>query len=518
MSDNSKYRELFVSEAREHVQSLNQSLLKLEKEPDAREYLDAAFRSAHTLKGMSATMDYDQIRELCKTIEEILDKLRNGDEKISHNLASALFKCVDLLQELIEDEHKTVDLAQYVTELQNPSGKVDSLESTMSQTKSSTIKVKMNDLDSLVNLVGELLISKMLLERRISNYSVDEETNQTMMTLGRLVSDLQYQTLNLRLVPIEQVFDRFPRMVRDLATSQGKEIDLQMEGLGIELDRTILDSIIEPLLHIIRNAVDHGIEPADEREKQGKPRTGTIKLIASRVGDKIIIRAEDDGRGINTERIKNKAVEKNIISAEEACKMSDEEVINLLGTPGLSSADTVTDVSGRGVGLDVVLNKIRDAGGHLRIETKKGHGTNMILSIPASLAIIGGLLVTIADEKYVLPISSISTTLKISADEIKKVHGRDVLILRDQVIPLIHASNVLGIKNHNGLSHTEKITIIVAEKNGKLYGLVVDSFERKQEIVMKHVDGSSSSSKFSDATILPDGRVALVLDPAMLVE
>lgn len=517
MSDSSKYRELFVSEARELVQSLNQSLLKLEKEPEAREHLDAAFRSAHTLKGMAATMAYDQIRELCKTIEESLDKLRNGEDKLSHNLASALFKCVDLLQELIEDEHKSVDLTQYVAELQNPSGKIDAIESTM-QTKSSTIKVKMNDLDSLVNLVGELLISKMLLERRISNYSVDEETNHTMMTLGRLVSELQYQTLNLRLVPIEQIFERFPRMVRDLATSQGKEIDFQMEGLGIELDRTVLDSITEPLLHIIRNAVDHGIELPDEREKQEKPRIGTIKLVASRVGDKIIIKAEDDGRGINTERIKTRAVEKNIITTEEASKMSDYEVINLLGTPGLSSANTVTDISGRGVGLDVVLNKIRDAGGHLRIETKQGYGTSMILSIPASLAIIGGLLVTIADEKYVLPISSISTTLKLPIDEIKKVHGKDVIMFREQVIPLIHASNVLGIKSHNA-PNSDKITIIVAEKNGKLYGLVVDSFERKQEIVMKHVDGSSSSSsKFSDATILPDGKVALVLDPAILVE
>ena len=519
MLDKAKYRELFVLEAREHVQILNQSLLKLEKEPEMQQYLDTAFRSAHTLKGMAATMAYEQITELCKTIEDIFDRLRNGQEKLSLNLVNSLFKCVDLFQEMIEDENKIVDLDQYLMELQNPSEKIGTIESTTFQTKASTIRVKMDDLDSLVNLVGELLISKMLLERTIVSNTSDEETNQALMTHGRLISDLQYQTMNIRLVPIEQIFERFPRMVRDLATIQGKEVNLEMEGLGIELDRTVLDGITEPLLHIIRNAVDHGMESPAERESHSKLRVGTIKIIASRMGDKLTVKIEDDGRGIDTEKIKNKAVEKKIISMEKASSMSDDEVLELLGTPGLSSANTVTDISGRGVGLDVVFNKIEDVGGQVKIETKKGYGTSMILTIPTSLAIIGGLLVSIADEKYILPLSSISTTLKIPTSEIKKIRGRDVIINCGQVIPLIYISNVLDIKNHNGSMSSNKITVVVTEKNGKPYGLVIDSFERKREVVMKRIDGSNSSlTKFLDATILPDGKVALVLDPAIIME
>jgi two-component system chemotaxis sensor kinase CheA len=519
MSENAKYREMFVQEAREHVQSLNQSLLKLEKEPSAREHLDAAFRSAHTIKGMAATMGYHQIRQLCRGIEELFDRIRKGETTLTSNMASLLFKCFDALQMMIADENAKVDLDAFLNELQNTNSVQEQVKSESEQVekdrglgiKSATIRVKMEDLDTLVNLVGELLIAKMRLEQTIPD-SASDEARQVLMSLGRLVSDLQYQTMKVRLVPIEQIFNRFPRMVRDLSTALGKEINFEMDGLGIELDRTVLDAIVDPVLHMLRNAVDHGIEAPSERESIGKPRKGMIKLSALRVGDRVAIQVVDDGRGIDLERIRSRALEKNIITEEYARVMSDDEILDLVGTPGLSSAKEVTDVSGRGVGLDVVFNEVEQFGGQVKIETKKSLGTKITAMIPLSLAIIGGLVVNVSGEKYVMPLSNIMTTVQVSKEEVKKVHGKEVIVLRENVIPLIRVSNALGL---NGKDE-EKVTVVVVEKGGKSYGLIVDSYERKLEIVTKRLENSYTSS-FSDATILPDGRVALILDPSTLV-
>ena len=264
MSQNN-YREMYVSEALEHVETINDTLLKLEEEPDKKEHLDLIFRSAHTIKGMSATMGYDDTRELCKNIENIFDNIRKGQEKLTPNLASALFKCIDLLREMIADEKKRVDLKPYLQMLEHPDdAQVDVAEPTNSA-KSPTIRVKMLDLDSLVNLVGELVISKMRLEQTLSHNGSDD-ARQVMTELDRLVTDLQYQSMKLRLVPIDQIFSRFTRLVRDTSTGLGKQVNLIMDGSGIELDRTVLDAITDPLLHILRNCVDHGIETPQERE------------------------------------------------------------------------------------------------------------------------------------------------------------------------------------------------------------------------------------------------------------
>ncbi len=303
--DKSAYRDLFVQEAHEHVQNMNEALLKLEENPKSKEHLDSAFRSAHTLKGMAATMGYDQIKELCKAIEELFDKLRKGEEKIPVEMFSYLFRCFDTIQEMIDDENKKVNIEQYLSDLANPAAMKQGTDSTSQQHSAlpQTIRVKMQDLDSLVDLVGELLIAKMRLEQMVGNTTTDNRIRHTFMSLGRLVSDLQYQTMKLRLVPVEQIFNRFPRMVRDVSSSQGKSIKLEMDGLGIELDRTVLDAITDPLLHMLRNAVDHAIEMPEEREAAGKNRTGTIRLAASKVGDRVMITVEDDGRGIDLERV-----------------------------------------------------------------------------------------------------------------------------------------------------------------------------------------------------------------------
>lgn len=579
--DNSAYRDLFVQEANEHVQNLNQSLLKLEEEPGNREYLDAAFRSAHTLKGMAATMGYDQIKQLCKAVEELFDGFRKGERALTSAVASYLFKCFDAMQQMVSDEGFKIDIGQYLAELQKASeasqggGSYDDNNGSKDAPAAEdaaflqqpqegqeqaaatavtaavpqqhqqqqqqqhavlpqTIRVRMQDLDSLVDLVGELLIAKMRLEQMMlgsATTAADNRVRHTFMSLGRLVSDLQYQTMKLRLVPVEQIFNRFPRMIRDISASQGKNVKLEMDGLGIELDRTVLDAITDPLLHMLRNAVDHGQEAPDEREKAGKPRTGTIKLAASKVGDRVMITVEDDGRGIDVERLKAKAVEKRLITREEADTMSEEDALSLIGTPGLSTAKQVTDISGRGVGMDVVFSQIEAVGGQVKIETKKGQGTRFTLMIPLSLAIIGGLLITIGNEKYVLPLSSVISTMRVDVKDIKIVHGREVIMFRGQVVPLARTGQALGIpqrgsQDQQQQASLEYLTVVIVNKNGRPYGLIVDAFESKQEIVVKRLDtsstsassssSSSSSSVSSEATILGDGKVALILDPARL--
>jgi len=517
MSENNKYRDMFVQEALEHVENLNQSLLKFEEEPNNRELVNVLFRSAHTVKGMAAAMRYDQIRDICKTIEEIFDKFRKDEETMTLDLASVLFEGIDLLRQMIEDEEKKIDLDDYLNHVKNPSSfKKNTVETnTNVSINSHTIRVKMKDLDTLVNLVGETMVCKMQLEETF--YTSSDDSRKNLLNLGRLITDLQYQTMKIRMVPINQIFNGFSRMVRDVSVSLGKEIKLDFHDSGIELDRTVLDAITDPLLHILRNSVDHGIETPEKRLMMGKPANGTIRLSSMRVGDRVEIIIEDDGKGIDIGTIKTISLEKGIITEEDATQMTDEQVIALLGTPGLSSVRTITDISGRGVGMNVVMTQVKNVGGKVEIRTVKGMGTKITLIIPLSLAIIGGLLVTIANQKYVLPLSSIASTMIVPKNEIQNVHGKEMLMLGDKLIPLIRVAILLGeISIFDDKS--EKIAVVIIDKGGKSYGLVVDSLEKEQEIVIKRLDPIwQGESKFADATILSDGKVALILEPALLV-
>jgi two-component system, chemotaxis family, sensor kinase CheA len=512
------YQEMYHSEGLEHIEIMNQALLKLEENPASKEHIDLIFRSAHTIKGMAATMGYVQTKELCKNIENIFDKIRKKQKDLTPQLATAIFKCIDTLHQMINDENKKIDLDSLISMLENPkeSKNVEKFD-TISPAQLPTISVKMSELDSLVNLVGELIISKMKLENSLKDEgSVKSQTE--LLDLGRLVSDLQYQSLKLRLVPIDTIFGRVQRVVRDTSNQLGKKIQLHLEGAKIELDRTILNSILEPLLHILRNCVDHGIESTSERKSLNKPEAGNIKITASHIGEQVVIKIEDDGRGIDLEKLKAKAVENGIITQEQANEITNDKIIDLLGTPGLSTAKEVTDISGRGVGMDVVINKVQEVGGNLKITTIKGQGTTMILMIPLSVSIIGGLLVNVSNQKYVLPISSITTTVKLNKNQIKSVHGVEVIEYLDKIIPIVRVSDILEIKKSNENFEKNEVTIVIIDKGGKPYGLVVDSFERKQEIVIKKFSNTSDSkNSFTNATILPDGKVALILDPGMII-
>ena len=512
------YQEMYISEALEHVEIMNQALLELEEKPKSKEHIDLIFRSAHTIKGMAATMGYIQTKELCKNIENIFDTIRKKQKDLTSPLATAIFKCIDSLYQMINDEKKKIDLDSLISMLENPeeSKNIENLD-TISPLQLPTISVKMSELDSLVNLVGELIISKMKLENSLKDEaSVKSQTE--LLDLGRLVTDLQYQSMKLRLVPIETIFARVQRVVRDTSNELGKKVQLHLEGAKIELDRTVLNSITEPLLHILRNCVDHGIESSAERKALNKPESGNIMVSASHIGEEVIIKIEDDGGGIDLERLKAKAVENGTITQDQANQITNDKAIDLLGTPGLSTAKEVTDISRRGVGMDVVINKVREVGGNLTITTLKGHGTTMMLKIPISLSIIGGLLVNVSNEKYVLPISSITTTVKLNKNEIKSVHGVEVFEYLDKIIPIVRVSDILEINQINENIPNNEVTIVIVDKGGKSYGLVVDSFERKQEIVIKKFSNTSDSKKsFTNATILPNGKVALILDPGLIL-
>ena len=318
---------MYVSEALEHVEMINQTLLQLEEKPNERSFLDQIFRSAHTIKGMASTMGYDDTRELCKNIENIFDNLRNGKDKLSSSLTTALFTCVDLLEQMISNEKLKIDLTPYLKKLENPDMEVENVQLKETTTSSPTIRVKMSDLDSLVNLVGELLISKMRLGQTIENQNY-EESKQVLTEVDRLITDLQFQSMQVRLVPINQVFSRFNRTVRDTSQKLSKKVNLNMDGSGIELDRSVLDSITDPLLHILRNCVDHGIESPEDRVENGKNESGTINLTAERKGENVIVTIEDDGKGIDEDVVKQKAIENKIISEEEANKMTHDEAMS----------------------------------------------------------------------------------------------------------------------------------------------------------------------------------------------
>jgi two-component system chemotaxis sensor kinase CheA len=341
---------------------------------------------------MAATMDYEQTRELCYNIENIFDDLRKGRTKLSIDLINALFRCVDALQHMILDENKKIEIQPFIAMLERPDEtKIIDVEPT-AKPNSPTIRVKISDIDSLANLVGEISIFKTKIENLVGKADSDESQN-LMRDLERFVIDLRHQITKIRLVPIEQIFSRFTRLVRDTSASLGKQIDLHMDSSGIEIDRTVLEAITYPLLHILRNCIDHGLEKPDERVASGKSSTGNVYLMAYNMGDKIGIKIQDDGRGINLKKVKEVAVQNGIISSDKARQMSAEEIIGLIGTPGLTTSQKVTDISGRGVGMDVVIKQIQEVGGSVKIDTELGKGTTITLMVPLALTLESGALI-----------------------------------------------------------------------------------------------------------------------------
>ncbi len=382
-----------------------------------------------------------------------------------------------------------------------------------------TVRVDIEKLDVLMNLVSELIIAKNSLvsattaqEGRESNAAVDSQIEY----LENVTTSLHESVMKVRMVPIESVVNKFPRMIRDLSKKLDKKMDLQMTGEETELDRTVVDEIGDPLMHLLRNSADHGLESAEVRAERGKPEVGSIFLNAYQDGNNVVIEVGDDGNGIDVENVKNKAIERGTITPEQAVNMSDKEIIDLLFLPSFSTAKEVTDVSGRGVGLDVVKSKIETLGGEVEVKTKLGEGSTWIIRLPLTLAIIQALMVEVGGEKYAISLNSVTTLENIAPSDVKLVQSEEVIHLRGSVIPLIRLNEVLDIESTR--KENENMIVAIVKKGDKLAGLVVDRLMGQQEIVIKSLGKFVDKTRIiSGATILGDGEVALILDANVLI-
>jgi len=382
-----------------------------------------------------------------------------------------------------------------------------------------SVRVDIEKLDVLMNLVSELIIAKNGLvslnaggEESKSNNSFNEQIEY----LERVTTNLHESVMKVRMMPIESVVNKFPRMIRDLTKKLDKKMELYMTGEETELDRTVIDEIGDPLMHLLRNSADHGLESNEDRIKAGKPEVGSIFLDAYQDGNNVVIEVRDDGAGIDLEKVKNKAIEKGVITDEQAETMTDNDLISLLFKPSFSTADKVTDVSGRGVGLDVVKSKIEGLGGDIECKTVRGEGSTFTIRLPLTLAIITALMVELGDEKYAIPLGSIQTIEDIPCTDVKYVQGREVINLRGTVIPLIRLDSILDVQPREEVP--ESLTVVIVAKGEKLAGLVVDNLIGQQEIVIKSIGKYINNNKIiSGATILGDGEVALIIDANTLV-
>lgn len=373
-----------------------------------------------------------------------------------------------------------------------------------------TVRVDIDRLDNLMNLVGELVMHKGRLEQIGANQKINE-LDDTIEQIDRISTDLQSVVMKVRMVPIEQVFNRFPRMVRDLAKDLKKEVDFIIEGKETELDRTVIDEIGDPLVHLLRNSIDHGIETSQEREQKGKDRQGTVILKARHEGNNVYIEVEDDGGGIHHNKIIEKAIEKNLITAKDAEQLSREEATDLLFLPGFSTASNVTDVSGRGVGLDVVKNKIESLNGEIYIDSTPGKGTKFRIKLPLTLAIIQALMVAVQEEIYAIPLSSVDETTMITKEDIKMIQNQEVIMLRGNVLPLFRLTELLEV---SGETNDEgDMYVVVVRKADRQIGLVLDTLIGQQEIVIKSLGRLLAGIPgIAGAIVAGDGNVRLILD------
>lgn len=651
--DVNEYLGLFLDESQEHIQSVNTQLLKLEQ-TGSQEAIQEIFRSAHTLKGMSATMGYESVANLTHEMESALDLVRAGKKESNQLLLDTMFSAMEQIEEMIADIEtggrganidvtatvsafqsfigstpkavEVVDETVFTADLYTDSvitqaketgfeafqlhvklsdavvlkaaraymvfdrlqelGEVvrtvpeteaieqeqfdlsfdvlfvsqesaDVIEHAVSQVsevehvqvtpytsaaagapevavsaesvavaevkpkaveadepkeqavaQAKTIRVNLERIDRLMNLFEEFIIDRGRLER-LADEVGQPELNETVEKIKRGTNELQSLVLTLRMMPIEQVFNRFPRMVRSVAKDIHKKVQLEITGAETELDRTVIDEIGDPLVHLIRNAIDHGIELPEVRLEAGKPEQGRLALRAYHGGNRVFIEIEDDGAGINVDKVRSKALERGVITPEEATAMTDNEVAMLIFAPGFSTADVVTDLSGRGVGLDVVKNKIESLGGVVTLETVVGQGTKFQVSLPLTLSIISAMLVQVGDETYAVPLSSILETTLLDEADILTAHRERVFDFRGQLVPLVYLKEMFAIETET----RTQFPVVVVRKGNKLVGVVVNDLIGQQEIVMKplgtYLEGIPA---ISGATILGDGRVALIVD------
>lgn len=508
-----KYKEIFLSEAKELIGMMNKSLLKLEKDPSQMEFVNDIFRGAHTLKGMADTMDYQKTVQFCHVLEDVLDLIKKKKVKVDR-IVDILFECFDTLEETLRrlKEGKTeADASELLVKLaaaESATGKRtegtakgadESREHKDKKLTASTdtavakitsIEVKVERLDLLMNLAEELLIAKMRLDS-VKEGLQNPELTAVTDTFGRLITDMQYNVMQARMVPVGFVFNRFPRMVRDVARNQGKEVNLKLEGTDIELDRLVIDEIGECLVHLLRNAVSHGIEKPEERKKEGKSVQGTLKLKASRTKNSAVIEIRDDGAGFDFEEIKKAAIKRGLLSP----KASQEEVIDSMFS-GLSTTKQVTAVSGRGFGLNIVKSKIESLGGTIKVNSIPKRGTQFLIEVPLTMAVIKVLFAKAAGKLYAVPLASVERLIAVKKDDIKGMLNFEAIVLNEEEIPITRLDALFG---EPSLELEEQPIAIIRRGDEKL-GIAVDGFMNTQEIVIKPLNKLISENKYFAGT------------------
>jgi two-component system chemotaxis sensor kinase CheA len=402
-----------------------------------------------------------------------------------------------------------------------------------------SIRVDAGKIDALMNQVGELVVNRAFFSqlcnemRELQHYLKQSKrldkrefkqvsgltfrVSEATVALGRVANELQEGVMRVRMLPIAQLFNRYPRLVHDLARNSGKKVSLELRGEETELDKMVIERIADPLVHIIRNAVDHGLESPEERKRKGKPETGILSLNAYHESNHVVIEIDDDGRGVDLERIKTKAIEKGLIGESAASQLSEREIINLILIPGFSTAEKITHTSGRGVGMDVVKKNIEKLNGTLEVDTMPGRSTRIRIKIPLTLAIIPALLVRVLDELFTIPLSVVDETLRVFKDEISVIEGVDVMYLRDETIPLIRLREIFNMGASSEMA--EKFFVVIVNTGEKRVGLIVDHMLGQEEVVIKPLeDYLQENSGFSGATILGDGQISLILDVYELIK
>lgn len=515
----------YLNDTKEGFQQINSALLVLEKDHSQTGRLDEIFRAIHTLKSSSTMLKFSDIAELAHICEDLLDRLRKHEAPVTQQTIDVLFEVVDKLEMMVGERAKgkrgRVEfqaLARKVKKLASEKISPERQEAPQEAPKTTvlptiekiqSVKVDIDVLDSLFNLVGELIITKNRIDNIVSDIA-RKELNAALATVDHIISELQEKVSAARLVPVGEIFQKFPRMVRDLAREAGKEVELVLEGSEIELDKAMLDTIGEPLIHLLKNAVDHGIEPTETRQQLKKKRAGTIRLAAKRTENRILIDVEDDGYGIDTTRLKKVFARQGLIKPEEVASLKDDDVLELLFEPGVSSAEEVTDVSGRGVGLDVVRNSVKRLGGTVEVVTQKGKGTRFTLKLPLTTAVMQTLMVGVGDHVFAIPTDVVLETLEIKPQDIKEISNEQVLVLRQEVIPFFRLNQVLNI---DGQDDQDNLVAVVIHTEDKSIGLGVDTVVDQVENIVKPFDPIAQQFKgFSGGTILGDGSVALLLD------
>lgn len=393
--------------------------------------------------------------------------------------------------------------------------KVTKKKSRKRKTMTQTVRVDINRLDNLMNLVSELIIIKTRLEDNDASNKESSKIHETVEYLERITTSLHDAVMKVRMVPVERTFNRFPRMVRDLSKDLGKDINLEMTGEDTEVDRTVIDEIGDPLIHLIRNSIDHGIEETEKRIELGKPEAGTVSLRAYPDGNTVVIEVEDDGGGINSEKILENAIEKDVITSDEADKMNKHEAINLLFEPGFSTVKEVTDLSGRGVGLDVVKSKIEALNGTVEVSSEINKGSKFTIRLPLTLAIIQALMIDLKQERYAIPLNNIKEIATINSEKISMVQNQEVVLYRENTLPLIRLGEVLNVKEYE--RNTGDMLVVIIKKGNQEAGVIVDNLVGQQEIVIKSLGNYLKTiDTIAGATILGNGGVALIVDPNQL--